>query len=316
MHFGYGRVVRTKGGFFNRIVEEKDATNEEKKIQEVNSGTYCFQTKSVFRALQELRNDNAQHEYYLPDVLKILRRWRLPISVYAAGGAQDEVKGVNDHIQQAEAERILRQRKNHQLMLDGVTIVDPATTYVDWQVTVDRDTVLWPGTFLCGSTHIGKNCVIGPYAHIVDSDIGEHCQIQQSWLEKVQIQSGCQIGPFAHLRSQTILSPDVSVGSFVETKNAQVGPQSRIPHLSYIGDTQMGAQVNIGAGTITCNFDGTQKHSTVIEDHVFIGSNTNLVAPIHVGEHAQIGAGSTVSEDIPEGCLAVERAAVRLTHKK
>ncbi len=314
--FGYGRVIRTKGGFFHRIVEEKDATREEKKIREVNSGTYCFQTNSVFRALQELKNDNVQHEYYLPDVLKILRRWRLPISVYTAGEAQDEVKGVNEHLQQDEEKKILRQRKNQQLMLDGVTIVDPDTTYIDWQVTVDHDTTILPGTFLCGSTHIGKNCTIGPYSHIVDSDVGENCTIQQAWLEKTQVRSGCHIGPFAHLRSQTVLENNVLVGSFVEIKNAQIGEKSAVPHLSYMGDAQIGKQVNVGAGSITCNFDGTNKHQTVIGDHVFVGSNTNFVAPIQVGNYARIGAGSTVSEDVPADCLAVERADVRIIPKK
>ncbi len=306
--FGYGRVIRTTGGLFDRIVEEKDANNEERKIREVNSGVYCFQTESVCQALHELKNDNGQHEYYLPDVLKILRQKRKPISVFAADGSQDEIKGVNDHIQQAEAEFILRQRKNRQLMTEGVTIIDPATTYIDWQVTVDRDSVILPGTFLTGSTHIGKNCTIGPYAHINDSDIADRCVIQQAWLDRVEVCANCTVGPFVNLRRQTILQDNAHIGSFVEVKNCQIGSNSAVPHLSYLGDAQVGSRVNIGAGTITCNFDGRKKQETVIEDDALIGSNTNLIAPVKIGSHAMTGAGSSISQDVPSGCLVVERS--------
>ncbi len=312
---GYGRVIRTRGGFFDRIVEEKDASSEEKQIREVNSGTYCFQTKSVFQALRDLKNDNAQHEYYLPDVLKILRRWRKPIAVYAADSAQDEVKGVNDHIQQAEAEHILRQRKNRQLMTEGVTIVDPETTYIDAQVTVERDTKILPGTFLTGNTSIGKNCLIGPYSCIADSEIADGCVIRQSWLQNVQLDAGADVGPFANLRNHTELGKNVRVGSFVEVKKSHIGDDTQVPHLSYVGDAQIGRRVNIGAGTVTCNYDGQLKHETIIADDAFIGSNTNLIAPIRVGAGAKTGAGSTLTEDVPDGALAVERAEAQLRLK-
>jgi len=308
---GYGRVLRDENGSFLRIVEEKDASPEEKKAKEINSGIYCFQAGSVFRILHQLQPTNAQGEYYLTDVLEILKGEGHRVEVMSAA-EPEEIHGVNDRIQLAQAERILRHRKNYQLMRDGVTLVEPDSIIVDSEVIIGRDTVLMPFTLIQGKTVIGESCEIGPWTNINDSIIGNRVIIESSRVKEAEISDDCIIGPYAYLRPGTLLRDHVKVGDFVEVKQSTIGSGSKIPHLSYVGDALVGREVNIGAGTITCNYDGQHKHQTILEDRAFIGSNTNLVAPVKIGESSVTGAGSTITRDVPAQSLAVERADQRV----
>ncbi|MGR6837195.1 bifunctional UDP-N-acetylglucosamine diphosphorylase/glucosamine-1-phosphate N-acetyltransferase GlmU [Syntrophomonas erecta] len=308
---GYGRIIRNPGGSFLRIVEEKDARGEEKKVNEINSGMYCFQAGAVFKALGRISTNNAQGEYYLTDVVEILMKENARVEVLLSNAVQD-IYGVNDRVQLAQADRILRRRKNEQLMREGVTIIDPATTFVDAEVVVGRDTIIWPFTIIEGSTSIGEGCEIGPATRINDALIGNQVQIENSRIKEAHIGDQCNIGPFAYLRPDTVLHSGVKIGDFVEVKKSVIGEKSKVPHLSYVGDALVGQGVNIGAGTITCNYDGKNKYQTVLEDGVFIGSNTNLVAPVTVKENAVTGAGSTITRDVPANALAVERAQQRI----
>lgn len=305
--YGYGRIVRDKDGRFERIVEEKDADPEEKKISEINSGMYCLQVKEAFAALQNLGSSNAQGEYYLTDILSILKNDGNRVEVFLTQ-ARDDIYGINNREQLAWAEKIMRRRKNHQLMMDGVTIIDPQTTFIDNQVKIGMDTTIYPFTIIAGQTEIGESCVIGPSSHINDAKIGHHVVIENSRIKEAEIGDECNIGPFAYLRPGAVLRHGVKVGDFVEIKKSVIGPGSKVPHLSYVGDAEIGKDVNVGAGTITCNYDGKNKWPTILEDGVFIGSNTNLVAPVRLGKNAVTGAGSTITRDVPADTLAVERA--------
>lgn len=308
---GYGRVLRDENGSFLRIVEEKDATPEEKTVTEINSGIYCFQARSVFRVLQQLQPLNAQGEYYLTDTLEILKGEGGRVEVMSAA-EPEEIHGVNDRLQLAHAEKILRRRKNLELMRDGVTLIEPDTIMVDSDVTIGCDTVVMPFTLIQGKTSIGEGCEIGPWTNINDSRIGHRVVIESSRVKEAEIGDDCNIGPYAYLRPGTVLQDHVKVGDFVEVKQSTIGAGSKIPHLSYVGDALVGREVNIGAGTITCNYDGYNKHQTILEDHAFIGSNTNLVAPVRIGESSVTGAGSTITRDVPPQSLAVERAEQRV----
>jgi bifunctional UDP-N-acetylglucosamine pyrophosphorylase/glucosamine-1-phosphate N-acetyltransferase len=305
--YGYGRIVRSEDGTFQRIVEEKDASEEEKSIQEINSGMYCFKAREAFTALKNLSTANAQGEYYLTDILELLNQQGQKVAVCLLDAGED-IYGINDRVQLAEAEKILRRRKNEALMRSGVTIMDPASTFIDLDVEVGSDTVLYPFTILEGQTRIGSRCMIGPSTRIRDSIIGSDVHIESSSINQASIDDSCNIGPFAYLRPGAQLGPKVKIGDFVEVKKSKVGEGSKIPHLSYVGDSILGKEVNVGAGTITCNYDGTNKWQTILEDGAFIGSNTNLVAPVRVGSHATTGAGSTITRDVPDHALAVERA--------
>lgn len=307
---GYGRIIRNQEGELVQIVEESDASAEVKRIAEGNTGTYCFSREHLFAALKELSPDNAQGEYYLPDVLTVMRRRRLKV-VAAALADEEEARGINSRRQLAEVGQIMRRRVLQRLMEAGVTIVDPETTYIDSTVEIDVDTVIHPFTFIEGETRIGSDCIIGPFTRIVSSRLGSRVEVLNSVILESELGDRCQIGPFAYLRPLTRLADGVKVGDFVEIKKSQVGRGSKIPHLSYIGDATLGEGVNIGAGTITCNYDGERKYPTVVEDGAFIGSNTNLVAPLRVGAHAVTGAGSTITKDVPPYALAVERSSQR-----
>ncbi|MDH7478827.1 MAG: bifunctional UDP-N-acetylglucosamine diphosphorylase/glucosamine-1-phosphate N-acetyltransferase GlmU [Syntrophomonadaceae bacterium] len=307
---GYGRIIRNQAGELERIVEESDASAEVRRIAEGNTGTYCFSREHLFAALKELSPDNAQGEYYLPDVLPVMRRRQLKV-VAAALAGEEEARGINSRQQLAEVGQIMRRRVLQRLMESGVTIVDPGTTYIDSTVEIDVDTVIHPFTFIEGETRIGSDCRIGPFTRIVGSRLGNGVEVLNSVILESELGDGCQIGPFAYLRPLTRLAAGVKVGDFVEIKKSQVGRGSKIPHLSYIGDATLGEEVNVGAGTITCNYDGEHKHLTVVEDGAFIGSNTNLVAPLRVGAHAVTGAGSTITKDVPPYALAVERSPQR-----
>lgn len=313
---GYGRIIRNPDGSMNRIVEEKDASSEEKAIKEINSGIYCFNTSAVFDALKRINTSNAQNEYYLTDVLKIFIADGHKVEVLITEATGD-IYGINDRVQLAQAESILRQRKNLELMQSGVTIVDPASTFIDTGVEIGNDTVILPFTMIEGKTVIGQFCEIGPSTHITASIIGQEVHIESSRINQAVIGDRCNIGPFAYLRPDAVLHDDVKVGDFVEIKKSVIGAHSKVPHLSYVGDATVGQHVNIGAGTITCNYDGRNKYETVLADGVFIGSNTNLVAPVKIGENSMTGAGSTITKDVPPHTLAVERAEQKmLKHHK
>ncbi|MEW6662682.1 MAG: bifunctional UDP-N-acetylglucosamine diphosphorylase/glucosamine-1-phosphate N-acetyltransferase GlmU [Bacillota bacterium] len=304
---GYGRVLREAGGRVVRIVEEKDASPREREIREVNAGAYCFQRQHLFQALKRIKPANAQGEYYLTDVIGILAEQGLGVAAVAAADPR-EFQGINNRVQLAEAEHVFRQRINEQLMLAGVTILHPESTFIEKGVSIGQDTVVFPFTIIKGNTTIGPECQVGPYATLTDCRLGLGVIFRHSVADRAVMEDGCQIGPFAYLRPGTLLREGVKVGDFVEVKNSDIGPGSKIPHLSYIGDTTLGRGVNIGAGTITCNYDGVNKWETVIHDGAFIGSNTNLVAPVEVGAGAVTGAGSTITKNIPPEALGVARS--------
>lgn len=308
----YGRVVRDKDGNISGIVEAKDASKTEKEITEINTGFFCFRAETLFAALGQLTNDNAQGEYYLTDVLQ---------AIYQAGGRiasctladNSESLGINDRVRLAEAEGILRARIRRRLMLAGVTFLQPETCLVDDTVVIGQDTVIYPGVILQGSTSIGVDCIIGPQTSLQDCQVGDGVKIEYSVARASTIDDNCLIGPYAYLRPQTELAAGVKVGDFVEIKNSRVGAGSKIPHLSYVGDATIGARVNIGAGTIFVNYDGQRKQRSTIEDDAFIGCNSNLIAPVHVGHKAYVAAGSTITDDVPAESLALARS--RQTNK-
>ncbi|WP_031516457.1 bifunctional UDP-N-acetylglucosamine diphosphorylase/glucosamine-1-phosphate N-acetyltransferase GlmU [Desulfofalx alkaliphila] len=303
---GYGRIIRNDYGGLSRIVEQKDASAEELQVKEINTGVYCFALSGLFETLQQIRPANAQGEYYLTDIIEIYNRRNLKVAV-CSGADINEVMGVNNRRQLAAVGKVLRDRVLNRLMDEGVTVIDPQSTYVDSTVIIEPDAVLYPGSIIEGSTKIASQAVIGPNTRIVDSTVAQGCQIQYSVVLNSEIGSGCSVGPYAYIRPGTKLGADVKIGDFVEVKNSVVGKKSKIPHLSYIGDAVIGVGVNVGAGTITCNYDGVNKHITEIEDAAFIGSNTNLVAPVKVGSGAVIGAGSTITKDVPQGALGLAR---------
>jgi bifunctional UDP-N-acetylglucosamine pyrophosphorylase/glucosamine-1-phosphate N-acetyltransferase len=305
---GYGRVVRDERGAVRAIVEHDDADEATRRIDEVNAGVYCFENRFLDRALGRLRAANRQEEYYLTDVIAAAVRAGLVVAGVPCADA-DEMLGVNDRVQLARVTDILRRRVLDRLMRAGVTVLDPATTWVEPGVRVGADTVLLPGTTLEGRTAVGTGCRVGPFTRIRDSRVGPACVIADCCvLEEARLGTRCRVGPFARLRPGTRLAAGVHVGNFVETKKARLGAGAKAGHLSYLGDAEIGRRVNVGAGTITCNYDGYAKHTTVIGDDAFIGSDTQLVAPVRVGKGALVAAGTTVTKDVPAGALAVSRA--------
>ncbi|MGH2704595.1 MAG: bifunctional UDP-N-acetylglucosamine diphosphorylase/glucosamine-1-phosphate N-acetyltransferase GlmU [Actinomycetota bacterium] len=314
---GYGRIVRDERGALARIVEEADANETERSVREVSVGIWCFDREALFRALPAVGSDNAQGERYLPDAAMLIREQGGRFHTVAARDPW-EIMGVNDRVQLSEAARQLRLRRLHELMVDGVTIEDPATTYVDEAVEVGPDTVLLPMTFLGGSTRIGRGCTIGPSTRIVDSVVEDGAEITFSQVLSSHIGPRARVGPFGSLRPGTRLEAEARVGTFVEVKGSTIGEGSKVPHLSYVGDAEIGREVNVGAGTITCNYDGEAhvKSKTVIEDGALIGSDTMLVAPVVVGEQAVTGAGSVVTRDIAPGDVVVGSPARRTRRRR
>jgi bifunctional UDP-N-acetylglucosamine pyrophosphorylase/glucosamine-1-phosphate N-acetyltransferase len=305
--FGYGRVVRDETGRVRRIVEEKDATPDERLIREINSGIYCMEAGFLFANIHGIKNDNAQNEFYLTDLLSIAENKGLDCLALCSDDP-DQIMGVNDRVQLAEAARILRRRINRELMLGGVTIVDPEQTYIDHGVRIGPDSVIYPNSRMSGRTVIGNGCVIESGVDIRNCVIGNDCHIKSaSVLEDAELHTGVSVGPMAHLRPGTVLHDDVKIGNFVETKKAVMGKGSKASHLTYLGDAEIGRDVNIGCGTITCNYDGVSKHRTVIGDGVFIGSDVQLVAPVTVGRNSLVAAGTTVTCDVPPDSLAIAR---------
>ncbi len=298
----YGRVVRDSGGQVREIVELKRATEEQKRIREVNSGVYCFEREWLWPTLQLLPR-NAAGEFFLTDV--VARASAHGRKIATVCGTLEDTMGINDRVQLAQAEQLLRRRILERHMYAGVTIVDPATTYIDDEVVIGPDTLILPGTMITGKTHIGTGCRIGPYSTIDSSTIGDRCIIRNSVLEETVFEDEVSIGPFSHCRPGAHLARGVRIGNFGEVKNSYIGAETDMHHFSYIGDATVGEHVNVGAGTITCNYDGVRKNRTVIGDGAFIGSDTMLVAPVTLGDQARTGAGSVVTKDVPPGALAV-----------
>jgi bifunctional UDP-N-acetylglucosamine pyrophosphorylase/glucosamine-1-phosphate N-acetyltransferase len=307
---GYGRIVRDSGGAVTGIVEETEAGPEEKGIREVNTSTYVFRWEGLKKMLPELDTANAKGEYYLTDAVALLAQAGESISAYITTDAS-EVMGVNSREHLSEAEAIMRQRINRHWMAEGVTMEDPSTTYIGGEVTIERDTVLRPLVMLEGATVVGEGCVIGPNTRIVDSRLGKGVTVEQATLRECELEDGVNVGPYASLRPGSVFRAGAKAGTFVETKKTVVGKGSKVPHLSYMGDAEIGDGVNVGAGSITCNYDGANKHRTVIEDEAFIGSDTMFIAPVRIGKGAVTGAGSSISKDVPPGGLGVERSKQR-----
>ncbi len=320
---GYGRIIRNDQGLVERIVEHKDATDEERRVKEINTGTYCFDNKALFEALTKVSNDNVQGEYYLPDVIEILKAEGEIVSAYQTGDFA-ETLGVNDRVALAQAEITMQGRINEFHMRNGVTIKDPKNTYIDSDITIGRDTVILPGTVLKGNTVIGEDAVVGPNTEVKDCTIGDRTVLRQSVAHDSFIGADVQVGPFAHIRPASNIGDEVKIGNFVEIKKASFGKGSKASHLSYIGDAEVGSDVNLGCGSITVNYDGKNKFLTKIEDGVFVGCNSNLVAPVTIGQGAYVAAGSTITEDVPGEALSIARArqvnkenyAQNLNHKK
>ena len=307
---GYGRIIRGDDDSLVRIVEEKDADEFEKAIEEINSGVYAFDAVKLAGAIGKLRNDNAQGELYLTDVIEILRNEGGKI---AAVCIEDftETLGVNDRVQLAEAAALLRDRINEKLMRSGVTIVDPASTWVDATSTISQDVTLLPGTAISGESTIGAGAIIGPRTTLVDCTVANGAEIKESYATSAVIGENASVGPFTYLRAGTNLAANTRAGAFVEMKNATVGEGSKVPHLSYVGDATIGEGSNIGAATIFVNYDGVEKHHTTVGDQVRIGSDTMLVAPVNIGDGAYTAAGSVITEDVPAGAIGVGRAKQR-----
>ena len=301
---GFGRVKRGASGEVLAIIEEAEASPEELAIDELNVGTYCFRADWLWPALEKLKPSPKKREYYLTDLLDLAAKAGQQV-VTVALEDPDEAIGVNTREHLAEAEAALRKRVNRHWMSDGVTLIDPQTTYIESGATIGQDTVLWPNTMLLGDTHIGEDCIIGPNTTIKDSRVGDACKIQAAVVEMAVIDNHVDIGPFAHLRPGARLGEGVHMGNFGEVKSSTLGPGVKMGHFSYIGDATIGANVNIGAGTITANFDGKNKNLTVIEEGVFIGSDTMLVAPLRIGKGARTGAGAVVTKDVPPNTVVV-----------
>ena len=305
--FGYGRILRNSEGWLEKIVEEKDASEKEKMIREINTGIFCVKAPFLMEGLREIGKENAQGEYYLTDLVEVAKKRGLRCSAHIVADPM-EVMGINTRVDLAVANEVLQQKKLKDLMLSGVTVVDPKTTYVDRIVEVGKDSILYPNCHLQGKTKIGERCIIEPNSKISDSLIGNDVTIRaNSVITESKIEDGASIGPFAHLRPLSEVKTKAKIGNFVEVKKSVIGKGSKANHLSYIGDSLLGEDVNIGAGTITCNYDGFEKHQTIIGNRVFVGSNVELVAPVKVGNDSSIGAGTTVTKDVPEGALAISR---------
>ncbi len=304
---GYGRILRDDQLNVKAIIEDKDATAVQKQITEVNSGMYCFDVGLLRAALADIKNDNAQAEYYLTDTIEILLRNGYNVGAYQTKDVS-EILGINDLVQLANADAIMRSRINDALMKSGVAIIDPKTTYIGGDVKIQADTVIYPNTIIKGSSVIGSGCTIGPSCEIEDSVIGDNCNIKSSVILSGKIGEGVNVGPFAYIRPGCTVGDNVKVGDFVELKNSVIGDGTKIAHLTYVGDSDVGSRVNFGCGTVTVNYDSQNKFRTTIGNDAFIGCNTNLVAPVTVGDGAYTAAGSTITEDVPADSLALARS--------
>lgn len=304
---GYGRIIRGEDNQVLRNVEHKDATAQEQQVKEINTGTYCFSNKVLFETLKKVKNDNAQGEYYLPDVIGILQAEGSLVSAHIVEDFS-ETLGINDRVVLSQAEGVMRQRIVEKHMRNGVTVINPENTYISTDAIIGQDTVLQPGVMIEGKSVIGKKCTIGPNSHIGDSVLEDDVTVHSSVILQSKVGAKTVIGPYAHIRPESDLGESVRIGNFVEVKKSVVGNNSKVSHLSYIGDADIGEKVNVGCGTITVNYDGKNKYKTTIEDEVFVGCNVNLIAPVTVKEGSFVAAGSTISKDVPENALAIGRA--------
>ncbi|WP_163655587.1 bifunctional UDP-N-acetylglucosamine diphosphorylase/glucosamine-1-phosphate N-acetyltransferase GlmU [Listeria sp. PSOL-1] len=310
---GYGRIIRDDLGIVGKIVEEKDASEQEKRVTEINTGTYCFDNQVLFDALSKVSNDNAQGEYYLPDVIKILKDADEVVAAYRIDDFEESL-GVNDRIALAEAGKIMRKRINEKHMRAGVTLANPESIYIDAGVVIGQDTVIESNVTLRGKTTIGEDCIITSGTDCTNAEIGDRVWIRTSEIEDSKVGNDVQIGPYAHLRPESDIHDHVKIGNYVETKKAVVGEGTKLPHFIYMGDAEIGKNVNVGCGSISVNYDGKNKHKTIIGDNVFIGCNSNLIAPVTIHSNTYVAAGSTITEDVPEEALAIART--RQTNKE
>jgi len=304
---GYGRIIRGKKSEIKEIIEEVELSANKKELSEINGGVYCFNKEKLFQVLEKVTADNKQSEYYLTDTIKILLREGLTVGNIIIED-YSEIIGINDRLDLADASRKVYQKTLQNLMLQGVTIVDPHSTFIEKGIKIGQDTIIYPFTIIEKGTKIGSNCFIGPNTHLIDTEVGAGVRIWASILESSVVKDGVKIGPYAHLRPGTIVEKGAKIGNFVELKKTILGEGSKAAHLTYLGDATVGKKANIGAGTITCNYDGEKKHQTIIEEGVFIGSNNSLVAPVKLGKDSYTGAGSTITQDVPAGNLAIARS--------
>lgn len=302
---GYGRIIRNEAGEVEKIVEHKDCTEEELKVREINSGMYCFDIKELLDNLDKLNNNNSQNEYYLTDIIEILKDKGSKIG--AIDVHEDEIRGVNSRVQLAEAEEILRLRINNKHMENGVTLIDPKSTYIGVDVAIEKDTIIYPGNVIEGKVVIKEGCIIYSNSRIKDSVIEEGVTIQNSVILESHIGKNTTVGPFAYIRPESNIGENVRIGDFVEIKKSTIGNDTKVSHLTYIGDAEVGSDCNFGCGTVIVNYDGKHKHKTIIGDNVFVGCNANLVSPVEIEDNTYIAAGSTITKKVPRNALAVAR---------
>jgi len=304
--FGYGRIVRDESDNVVAIVEQRDANEAQLNINEINTGVMCFEVSALKETLSRLQNNNSQGEYYLTDAIKIMVQAGLTVG--AAQCAFEESLGVNDRAQLAEAGTIMRGRINTEIMKSGVTIIDPDNTYISGDCEIGHNATIYPGNVLEGACVIGKNTVLYPNNHITNSEIGDDCEVRSSTFIEAKVGNDTTVGPNAYLRPKAVIGNGCRIGDFVEIKNANIGDGTKVSHLTYVGDADLGKKINVGCGVVFSNYDGKKKQRTIVEDNAFIGCNTNLIPPVTVGEGSYIAAGSTVTEDVPKNALAIARA--------
>lgn len=303
---GYGRIICDRDQNVKKIVEQKDASPQEAEVKEINTGVYCFDNRQLFNALHQINNHNQQNEYYLTDAIEILQKAGQKISAFQIKDFQ-EALGVNDRIALARVTKIMQKRINSKLMSEGVTLIDPSTTYIDSDVEIGSDTVVEPGVVLKGKTSIGCNCFIGANSIVENSQVEDNVKIKCSYLEKAHMKSNSDIGPNSHLRPQAEISKNVHIGNFVEIKKAEIGENTKVGHLTYVGDATLGKNINVGCGTVFVNYDGMNKHQSVVGDYSFIGSGSNIIAPVKIEDHAYVAAGSTITGDVKSHDMAIAR---------
>ena len=302
----YGRIVKSSEGYLEKIVEFKDANEEERKINEINTGIYGFDNEVLFESLKEIKNDNAQKEYYITDLVEIIKNKGKKVKAVLAKNSE-EVAGINDRVELARANKYLQRVINEKLMKSGVTIIDPENTYISKNVKIDRDVIIYPNVYIEGNSEIGSNTKILPQSFISNSKIGKNNVIDSSHIIDSEVKDFCTVGPYAHFRMHSVIDDHTRIGNFVEFKNTHFGELSRCAHLTYLGDSDVGKDVNIGCGVVTVNYDGKHKFRTTMKDGAFVGSNVNLIAPITVGKDALVAAGTTANHDIDDGDMAIAR---------
>lgn len=302
---GYGRIIRDDMGDFIRIVEHKDASEQELRVKEINSGVYCFKIDHLLNALTKITNDNVQGEYYLTDVHQILAESSHAIGIYQT--CENEIKAVNSKWELSQVEKIMHMNINKKLMDEGVTFINPECTYVHKDVKIGQDTIIYPNSYIQGNTVIGQNCIIGANCRIEDSIIGNDVEVRDSTILNSQINNNAHVGPYSYIRPNSMIGERVKIGDFVEVKNSKIGNDSKASHLTYIGDATVGERVNLGCGVVFVNYDGEKKYRTVVEDDCFVGCNTNLISPVTIKKGSYIAAGSTITADVPQNSLAIAR---------